>query len=128
LLGRCHEPHPYYFAGHAAGLQPFGWGQPGCPKFLALHGLGHEVHILRFHNLGRSRATFDFEQASETAQTFRQRAASWQEVELPENGPRSRVDWLRRIFLAPALHEFRSIPCLPTPPRLCGWTSLIFMG
>ncbi len=95
-----------------------GGASRAAQNFLALHSLGHEVHILRFHSPGRSRATFDFENASEAAQTFRQRAASWQEVELPENGPRSRVDWLRRIFLAPTLHEFPQHPMLANAIRV----------
>jgi glycosyltransferase involved in cell wall biosynthesis len=75
-------------------------------NFLALQSLGHEMHVLRFHNPGGSRAILDFEAASEAGQKPRQSAASWQEVELPENGSHSRVESLRRIFLAPTLHEF----------------------
>lgn len=75
-------------------------------NFLALQSLGHEMHVLRFHNTGGSRAIFDFESASEAAQKTKQSAASWQEVELPENGVRSRVDSLRRLLFSPALAEF----------------------
>ena len=86
-------------------------------NFLALERLGHEVHILRFHSIGRLRATLDFEHASAAAQTLRQSAASWQDVELPENAPRSRVDALRRLLFAPALTEFPHHPALASAIR-----------
>jgi glycosyltransferase involved in cell wall biosynthesis len=75
-------------------------------NFLALHSLGHEIHVLRFHSDGRSCTILDFENASETAQKTRQCAASWQDVELPANGVRGRVDSLRRMLFDPVLTEF----------------------
>lgn len=75
-------------------------------NFLALQRLVDEVHVLRFHADGHLQAVLNFEESSEEAQRTHQLAASWQDVELPENRATSRLDVLRRMFFDPLAGEF----------------------
>lgn len=75
-------------------------------NFLALHSLGYEVHVLRFHLPGRSQSTLAFENASEAAQKTKQSAASWQDVSLPIQARPSRVEFVRRMLFDPLAGEF----------------------
>lgn len=75
-------------------------------NFLALHRQGEELHVLRFHTKGKMQTVLDFEADSPAVLSVRKAAASWREVELPDNLPRGRLDSLARLLFDPLAGEF----------------------
>ena len=83
-------------------------------NFLALQSLGEEVHVLRFHTAGQLQSVLDFESSSETAQNARRVAASWQDVEIPDNRAHGRLDIVSRMLFDSLTGEFpqaKSLAC-----------------
>jgi hypothetical protein len=77
-------------------------------NFFALKSLGIELHVIRFHIENQIQKILDFERSSQTAQTARQYAASWQDIVIPANQPDGKWEIFCRIFLDPIAFEF---PC-----------------
>jgi len=75
-------------------------------NFFSLKELGVEIHVVRFHFSNQLQTVADFELASESAKAARKYAASWKEVNVPENRPTGKLDVLRRIVFDPVEFEF----------------------